>query len=454
MSLRTRIQLSITVLLVILLLIANTTIYLMFKNASIESEQEILYNTTGNIIEELNEEKSGTTEEVLRAYLISDGIIRLVNQEGKPYFQPTRENSYRNIVTTFQNAQYEDVLTYNGSKFVMVSTPIIDDNGSIVNLQIIKNADTMFANLRDLKGVLIFTSLIVVGILCIAGWLLGGVITRPIQRFIRTMKTIEEEESYQQIEITKSKRDELNQLGMTFNSMMRKLEDSYSKQEQFVSDASHELKTPLTVISGYVSLLKRWGSTRPEVLEEAISSIESESARMKYLTEQLLQLASAEKLGAFEKEQMNIVPVVQSTIERLRPMYANEISWSTDTQQVFVEIHEQSFVQLLIVLLDNANKYSNDVIQVKLEEREEQVTLSIIDKGPGIPAEAQPYIFDRMYRVDKNRSRKTGGTGLGLSIAKRISEQHGGFISLISKEGQGTTFIVNLPKLEVHSNEN
>ncbi|WP_174614863.1 ATP-binding protein [Virgibacillus ihumii] len=449
MSLRTRIQLSITVLLAILLLIANITIYVMFKNASIKSEQELLQSTARHIIEELHKEGNGTTEEVLHTYLISDGMIRLIDRKGESDLNLTRENSYKKIKTSFQNDQFEDVLTFNGSKFIMVSTPIIHDNGSIVNLQIIQNADGMFSNLQDLKGVLIFTSFLVIGILCIAGWLLGRVITRPIHRFISTMKMIEEEESYQQIEITKSERDELNQLGMTFNSMMRKLEDSYLKQEQFVSDASHELKTPLTVISGYVSLLKRWGSTRPEVLKEAIDSIESESARMKFMTEQLIQLASAEKLGEFAKEPMDIVPIVSGTIERLRRTYKNEIAWTTDPKRIVAEIHEQSFIQLLVILLDNANKYSNDVIQVELQEHDGNVRLSVIDNGPGIPEEAQPYIFDRMYRVDKNRSRKTGGTGLGLFIAKRISERHGGSISLISKEGHGTTFIVSLPISEV-----
>lgn len=445
MSLRTRIQLSTTMLLVVLLLIANTSIYLMFKKSSIESEQELLRSTANHIIEDLNKANSGTDEQVLHAYLISDGLIRLVNQKGETYFQTTRENIYRKIKTSFQNDQYEDVLTFKKSKFIMVSMPIIDNNGAVVNLQIIKNADAMFANFKDLKGVLIFTSFIVIGILCIAGWLLGGMITNPILKFIRTMKTIEEEESYQQLEITKGSRDELNQLGMTFNSMMAKLEESYLKQEQFVSDASHELKTPLTVISGYVSLLKRWGASRPEVLQEAITAIDSESSRMKYLAERLLQLASADRLSEFEKKRLNIVPIVQGTIERLHRTYKNEITWTTSAEVISSEIHEQSFVQLLVILLDNANKYSDDIIQVSLEEKNDEVEIRVMDRGPGIPAEAQPYIFERMYRVDKDRSRKTGGTGLGLAIAKRISEQHGGTISLESKEGHGATFIVNLP---------
>ncbi|GGB42561.1 sensor histidine kinase YkoH [Lentibacillus populi] len=452
MSLRTRIQLSITVLLIIMLLIANTSIYLMFKRSSIESAQNRLVNTSSNIIKDIKElhiNKQSTIEQVVHAYLISDGMISLVDQENRPITQTTTDNNYFNIKRTYRNDQYEDILTYKDSKFVTVSMPVIDESGDILSLQIIENGDELFSTINKLKGILIFTSVLVISVLCIAGWVLGGVISRPVQRFIQTMKTIEEKESYKQIAITKSKRDEINQLGMTFNSMIKKLEASYLKQEQFVSDASHELKTPLTVIAGYVNLLKRWGSTRPEVVEEAIKSISSESIRMKYLTEQLLELASAEKLADYKKENIDIISVIKDTISKLEPVYQNNVEFVTRLEVLYAEVHEQSFIQLLIVLLDNANKYSSEPIKVRLEEEGDSLKIHVEDKGPGIPLEAQPYIFDRMYRVDKDRSRKTGGTGLGLSIAKRISEQHGGYITLKSVEGLGSTFTVVLPKSEV-----
>jgi two-component system, OmpR family, sensor histidine kinase ArlS len=110
-------------------------------------------------------------------------------------------------------------------------------------------------------------------------------------------------------------------------------------------------------------------------------------------------------------------------------------------------IHEPSFVQVLVILLDNAKKYSDDDIKVELKEWEESVSIMVMDIGVGIPFEAQAHVFDRLYRVDKTRSRKTGGSGLGLSIAKRIVEQHNGYITLKSVEGGGATFIVTLPKI-------
>lgn len=450
MTLKTRIQLSTTALLIVLLLIANTSIFLMFKQASIESAKERLTHTANNIIKELNKDAaSNKFKDILHASLMSDGVIRVVNQEGTHSFQTTTDSTYKNIASTYSNDQYMDVLTYKDSKFIIISTPIIGEKGSIINLQIIENVDTLFANIGELKGVLLFSTVVVSGLLFIASWVLGTVISRPIQRLIRTMKTIEEDEPYQQISITNSKKGEINQLGMTFNSMIIKLEDSYVKQEQFVSDASHELKTPLTVISGYTSLLKRWGTTRPEVMQEAIDSIESESARMKGLMKQLLQLASVDKLDESETERVNIVPIIKDTITRLQPFYNNELEFTARAKSLYAAIHEQSFEQLLTILLDNANKFSTDTINVGIEAANDKLKINVTDKGPGIPTEAQPYIFDRMYRVDKNRSRKTGGSGLGLSIAKRICEQHGGGITLESVEGHGSTFIITLPQSEV-----
>ncbi|ASN06890.1 HAMP domain-containing sensor histidine kinase [Virgibacillus necropolis] len=449
MGLRTRIQMSTTVLLIVLLVIANTSIYLIFKHNSIESEQNRLVNTASNIIEELNTNKQSTIEQVLHSYLITDGMIRIVNHKNNPIYRTTTDNAYKEIKSIFRNDQYQDVVTYMGSKFIIVSIPIIDEKGNIISLQIIENVDAIFSNFDELKGVLVLASVVVITMLFIAGWILGGIISRPVQRLISTMKTIEENESYEQIAITESRKDELIQLAMSFNRMIAKLEKSYLTQEQFVSDASHELKTPLTVILSYVKLLKRWGIERPEVKLEAINAIESESVRMKYLTEQLLQLASAEKLTDSEKERANIVPLIDKTIKRIQPMYKNNIQFISRSAELYVNIHEQSFTQLLIILLDNANKYSSDIIKLTLIEEKDILKIRVEDKGIGIPEEEQPYIFDRMYRVDKTRNRKTGGTGLGLAIAKRISEQHGGYIMLESTEKIGSIFLVILPRSEV-----
>ena len=261
MRLQTRIQLLTTVVLIVLLLIANTAIYFIFKNTTISSEQNRLTKNSSFIVKELNTNTHASMEQILQAYLISNGMIRMVDSTNTPVIQKTmsEDNDYRNIPSTYNNDQFEDVVSYKGSNFVMVSFPTIFDNGEIVNLQVYENVDALYGNINDLKWVIVFATIIVIIILFVTSGILGQVISRPIQRLTQTMKTIEENKTYEQIEITNFNKDEMNEMAMTFNRMITKLEESYAKQEQFVSDASHELKTPLTVIDSYIKLLKRWG---------------------------------------------------------------------------------------------------------------------------------------------------------------------------------------------------
>jgi two-component system, OmpR family, sensor histidine kinase ArlS len=449
MRLRRRIQLSTTAVLIVLLIITNTSIYFIFKNTTITSEINRLTNTLNNTVMELNKDSNSSMEQVLQAYLISDGMIRIVDRHNNPTIQATTTKDYLHIQSKYDDDQFEKVIQYKGYIFVMVSIPMINENGTIINLQVVENVDVLFDNINDLKWVLVYATIIVIIILSLTSRLLGRWISFPIQRLTETMNVIEKNGSYEKIAITHDTKDELTEMAMTFNRMIIRLEKSYSKQEQFVSDASHELKTPLTVIDSYVKLLKRWGKERPDILEEAINTIASESSRMKYLTEQLLQLAKSEEIIENEKETVNIVPIVEKTIQRLQQAFQHEIHYKNEQCEIHMNIHEPSFVQLLVILLDNAKKYSDHHIRVEVKEWKETVSILVVDKGIGIPLEAQAQVFDRLYRVDKTRSRKTGGSGLGLSIAKRIVEQHDGDITLESVEGKGSTFTVTLPKLEV-----
>ncbi|MED4400108.1 ATP-binding protein [Metabacillus fastidiosus] len=452
MKLRTRIQLSTTVVLIILLITANTSIYFIFKNTTITSEQNRLTNISNEISKKIHDkEQNLSVQQILEAHTLSDGLIRVVasNNEAIDQFSTKTDKDYRKIVSKYDDDQFEDVISYKESMFLIVSVPIIHENGAVVNLQLVENIDLLFNSINDLKWVLVYTTIIVSMIIFVTSRFLGQFISLPIYRLIKTMDIIEEEGSFKQILIAKHTKDELNEMAMTFNRMIKKLEKSYEKQEQFVSDASHELKTPLTVIDSYIKLLQRWGKDRSEILEEAIDAIGSEANRMKYLTEQLLQLARNEEVIENEKETVNIVPLIEGTIQRLQQTFQYTIYFNREQSDIHMKIHEQSFIQLLVILLDNAKKYSEDDIDVELKETDETVSILVKDKGVGIPLEMQAHVFDRLYRVDKTRSRETGGSGLGLSIAKRIAEQHEGHITLESAEGEGSTFTLVLPKKKV-----
>src|SRR3954467_6776484 len=369
MRLRARIQLSVTVVLMVLIM-ANTSIYFIFKNSVITSEMNRLTNKTVNTLKELNTHSNLSMEQVLQAYLISNGMIRVVNSSHNPIIQVTTNNDYFNIPSKYDDDQFEEVVQYKDSMYVVVSIPTINENGAIVNLQVVENVDVLFGNINELKWVFIYTTIIVIIIFSLTSRFLGRMISFPIKRLTQTMNVIEKDGSFEKILIAYDTKDELSEMAMTFNRMITRLEKSYIKQEQFVSDASHELKTPLTVIDSYVKILKRWGKERPDILEEAIDSIGAESSRMKYLTEQLLLLAKSEECIENEKCKVNIVPIVEKTIRRLQQTFKHEIYLNNDQREIHLYIHEPSFVQVLVILLDNAKKYTDDNIKVVLKEQE------------------------------------------------------------------------------------
>jgi signal transduction histidine kinase len=249
-------------------------------------------------------------------------------------------------------------------------------------------------------------------------------------------------------------RDELKDLAQTFNHMMDEIEESYGKQRQFVSDASHELRTPIAVIKGYADLLNRWGKDDPEVLVEGIEAIRSETDFMQSLVESLLFLARRDR-GTLKMEmsQFSLTELMEE-VEKETKMIDNrhEISGQFDScPQVYASYDKLK--QAVRVFVDNCIKYTPDQGQIRLSLRETKQTyaIQIEDNGIGIAKEDQPHIFDRFYRADKSRTRlgeskSVQGTGLGLAIAKVIVEQHGGEIYLESELNKGTSITLFFPK--------
>lgn len=217
------------------------------------------------------------------------------------------------------------------------------------------------------------------------------------------------------------------------------------KQKQFVSDASHELKTPLTIIMNYADFLRRHGLKNKEMADEAINAIDSEATRMQKLTQTLLDLATLENESFLEMNELNLVPLCQSVLKQMKQVYRREIKLHFEENQILTRADELKIKQVIIILLDNAIKYSKDKIDIFIEKDQQHATLRVKDYGIGIPQEEVNHIFERFYRVDKARTRKTAGSGLGLNIAKSIMRLHKGEIKITSKEGTGTTVELFLP---------
>ncbi|MCY8533667.1 HAMP domain-containing histidine kinase [Bacillus vallismortis] len=441
MKLKTKIHLYTSISLLILLILVHTAVYLIFSAGLTSKDAARLADEADTIAEALHaaETEGVALQDMLQAYLPANGMVRVVNGDQKAVMTITKEKGYKDFPLSFHSGETADVRKHDGKLFAEAAVPVIWADGQVVSLQLVERLENTEESLFLLKIILIAASAAV----CIASFFAGSLLARriinPIRRLMMTMKDIQREKAFKTISLEGQSHDELYQMGLTFNEMAMMLKEHYDKQQQFVQDASHELKTPLTIIESYSSLMKRWGAKKPEVLEESIEAIYSEALHMKKLTNQLLALAKSHEGLDLDLKTIDLVEVSRTVIQTLQPVYQRDILLETDKKSLFVIADEERIKQLLTILLDNAIKYSEKPIVMSAGTRNGLPFLSVSDEGIGIAEEHIPYLFERFYRADEARNRKTGGTGLGLSIAKQIADEHGIGLSVKSNPGEGTT---------------
>lgn len=244
---------------------------------------------------------------------------------------------------------------------------------------------------------------------------------------------------------------ELQGIETALNGLLERIRASYRQQTQFVSDASHELRTPIAVIQGYVNLLDRWGKEDTAILEESIEAIKNEANHMQKLVEQLLFLARG------DSNRQNLDMKVHELNSIMREVY--EESLMIDESHIYhfvesgiVQVYGDSDMlkQSARILIDNAAKYTKQGEEIVIRVghwNDGSPFYGIQDNGIGMSQEDVAHAFDRFYRADSVRNSKTGGTGLGLSIAKWIVDRHQGYYDIVSRVGLGTRFSVVLPRV-------
>lgn len=290
---------------------------------------------------------------------------------------------------------------------------------------------------------------------------------RPIEELAETAQNLSSENVFapKQLEVLADKLDDINAtrldtrisvsdtqselktLASAINGLLDRINDSYRSQVRFVSDASHELRTPISVIQGYANLLDRWGKKDEKTLQESIEAIKDETANMKDLVEQLLFLARGDNNTM--ALQMDRFELSALAVEVLRETQMIDAGHEYDSQisPVFINADKSLIKQATRILIDNAMKYtpSGKRITISVNRAPGLARLTIQDEGIGIAPDAVPQIFDRFFRADESRARATGGTGLGLSIAKWITERHGGHLEVLSRQDIGTRISIILP---------
>ncbi|WP_346353206.1 sensor histidine kinase [Azotosporobacter soli] len=300
---------------------------------------------------------------------------------------------------------------------------------------------------RILGSSLLGTAVVGMLIAILAGLFLSRRILRPLRDMTAAAQEIEVHNLERRIPQSRS-RDELHALALTFNRMLDRIQAGFEKQRRFTGDASHELRTPVTVISGYAAMLDRWGKEDPAVLDEGLQAIKDEAAAMQKLIEKLLFLARADQGEQQLKKQRIDLADVLAEVGKETQLIAPQHQVRFVAKQAVVVLADSLLLkQMLRIFMENSIKYTPEGGWISLETHcdEDCAVITVRDSGIGIAEQEQEKVFDRFYRVDKSRAKATGGTGLGLSIARWIVAEHGGSITLLSAPGEGTSVTVRLP---------
>ena len=299
---------------------------------------------------------------------------------------------------------------------------------------------------EHLKDQFIIAGLITVAMTVIAIFLLSRFITLPLIQMKEATEQLSKGNN--KVELRMNRNDELGELARAINTLSTDLAELKSARNEFLASISHELRTPLTYIKGYADII-----SRPEIPEEErerfVGIIREESNQLAALIQNLFELAKMDDHQfSVQLQDVELGSLLRHVESLVRPAFeAKGIDLEVncpDDIQAFID--PDRFQQVLLNVLDNARKHSESggrVVMAALQ-LERGVEVSVADEGEGIPSADLPYVFDRLYRVEKSRSRLSGGTGLGLSIAKEIVELHGGSIAIDSEPAQGTRVRINV----------
>ena len=346
----------------------------------------------------------------------------------------------------------EEQSSYNRKKdYFSLAFPIPgkDENESAEGVLLLtastENIDLLEARVTEK---ITFFQLVVFWVVAVFGLLAAGLLLKPFIRLKKVLGAVAEGDLEQDIRVDTYR--ETKEISEAVSQTLRKLKAVDQSRQEFVSNVSHELKTPITSIRVLADSLMGMEDVPEELYREFLSDISDEIDRESKIIDDLLTLVKADKSNAeLNVEQININGLLEQILKRLRPIAKKRnIELVLESiREVSADVDEVKLSLALSNLVENAVKYNHEEgwVHVTLDADHKFFYVKVSDNGIGISQEDQEHVFERFYRVDKARSRETGGTGLGLAITKSIILMNQGAIKLQSKEGEGTTFTVRIP---------
>ena len=468
MTLRLRLTLFYSAFFAIVLSLVAVSVYVLTErslNASLEerARQALTDLSAGAVVEGLRQLPGDAYYEVRilgRGEAVPDSPQAI--RDGVPYVEPSR---YRpnptddSLVSLLSDGSLAEMLG-SGSMAAGVQLPsgeqlrVLGDVGtlnfpserlSLSAAVFVGMPASNVASIVDQLGQDLGLTVILAFVAFAVGvFLLSRQVLRPLERVTQAAERVTGRDLSHRVPVPASD-DEMRNLAVTLNHMLDRLQESFETQRRFTADASHELRTPVTAITGHVSYLLRRTRPNPEQVD-SLTVIRREAERMGKLVSDLLELARADAGFRIAKEPMNLVEVLETVHMEVAPVAGDvEVSVSAPGPVVEVEGDPARLKQVVLNLVQNAMNAGARNVRLALQRERDEVRLEVFDDGPGIPAEAIPHLFERFYRVDGARSTRGNGSGLGLAIVRWIVQQHGGEVEIESRTGEGTVFTVLLP---------
>ena len=337
----------------------------------------------------------------------------------------------------------------NGATDARAATPIVYYGTIVGSVYMTEYETAQGAMIQSLQKTVLQITLLLEMVVMVFSVAFANTFSRRLNRIMSSMRIIQNGDYTHKVNMGGN--DELTILGNEFNDLTERLQTSEQKRSRFVSDASHELKTPLASIKLLSDSILQYDMDI-ETVREFVGDIGDEAERLNRMTAKLLSLTKAEGVPSDESEIILMAPTINRVARMLRPNALKEkISFHMQLEQDSpILILEDDLYQIVFNLMENGIKYNQagGSLTVQLIREEDNVILKVTDTGMGIPEDAIGHVFERFYRVDKARSRATGGSGLGLAIVRSIVQRNRGEIYVTSVVGLGTTFTVVFPAFD------
>jgi two-component system, OmpR family, sensor kinase len=367
---------------------------------------------------------------------------------GPPQLDAT---ALQRVLTTGVRSGPEQVATAGGDQLV-VAFPVTAGSGACGVAQLSVSMTPITDVLHDELVLITIGGAVMLLLALIIGVLLTGRTLRPMRRLTATAEQLAAGDLTARSRLTPSS-DEVGQLASSFDHMADRIQAAFAAQQdaeaqvrRFIADASHELRTPVTALKGYIDVLRRGAGRDPEALDAALAAMSNESERMRELVLDLLTLARLDARRESHPEDFDLNGVVAALLDEGVPDMPESVQRNFSVTSLLVHADRGAVNTIVRNLLVNACKYAHGAAQRWTTTTETGwAKLEVHDGGPGIPASDLAHVFERFYRGEKTRAREEGGSGLGLSIVQALARAQGGDVAIQSPDGAGTTVTVWLP---------